>query len=110
MKARNARYASGSHAMAGRGKSPNPGQSIAIVVNVEASCSAKGRISPRVEIELRAGSIRTVGPLPRVSDLTSINCPRQRHSMQSSDMESYLQFQDYTEKTPMSAILSICVP
>src|SRR5258708_30905407 len=55
---------SGCQRTAGRGVSPNPGQSIATVVNATARRSCSGRISPRVEIELRAGSIRMVGPAP----------------------------------------------
>src|SRR5215510_10942716 len=61
------RYASGVQAIAGRGSVPNPGMSTATQVNLEPKQAESGCISSRVEIELKAGSMRRTGPLPRIS-------------------------------------------
>ena len=56
--------ASGDHLNGGRGRSPNPTQSMANVVNHDPRRSCSGHISLRVEIELRAGNISTDTPCP----------------------------------------------
>src|SRR6516162_5788502 len=77
---RKAAYTSGAQSIWGRAWSPNPGQSIE---SVEYSCairSCKGRISWRVEIELRAGRRRIVRPLPPSVELRRIAFPPQLQS------------------------------
>lgn len=59
--------ASGDQSARGRARSPNPGQSTVQARNTGASLSKSGRISARVEIELRAGSSTTERPLPASS-------------------------------------------
>lgn len=61
---RKAERVSGVQLAGGRGKSPKPGQSTAVTWNARASKSSSGRISARVEIELRAGNRTREGPLP----------------------------------------------
>ena len=55
-----------------------------MVVKMDASCSPKGRISERVEMELSAGSIKIVGPCPRQSMPTWIVLSRQLNSRLSN--------------------------
>src|SRR5271166_3546982 len=79
----------GAHANFGRGSSPKPGQSIAIVAKLDASLSCRGRISRRVEIELKAGSSKTIGPSPRRSNPTRVALPPQFHAMKPVVTESF---------------------
>ena len=62
--ARKLRYMLGDHLNGGRGRSPNPTQSMANVVKHDPRRSCSGHISLRVEIELRAGNISTNLPCP----------------------------------------------
>src|SRR5258707_10210969 len=64
---RKAESACGVQSIFGRAWSPNPGQSTVTTRKLDASLSRSGRISSRVEIEVRAGNKTAVGPLPASS-------------------------------------------
>ena len=64
---RNEERIGGDQSVRRRTRSPKPGQSTVLTWNSGASVSKSGRISTRVEIELRAGRRTTEGPLPASS-------------------------------------------
>ena len=82
-----------------RALSPKPGQSTCTQLRPRAArCSAKGRISSRLETVLRVGSSSTARPTPSVSYATSIGRPRHSHGKVRDDATRFIR--DRTSRDP----------
>jgi len=88
-KVRKAAYVSGRQSSRGRGRSPKPGQSAENVRNFALNRTWSGRISRRVEMELKAGKSNTVGPCPYQSMSRSIDTPSHCHVSRSLCIERF---------------------